>query len=622
MYTFNMLVQKLSWITLLLLLCQHGVEGRKALACEGGTANLQCSKGYINVYKANYGRADKITCSKGKPKSQISNDQCFQETSIQAVSLRCDGTTSCSVPVQNSVFSDPCIGTVKYLDVTYDCLPIKGIAICEHKQAYIKCDTGVIRIHHANYGRRDKTTCRFPSSNTDECLFPQTTRLQFRCDKKKSCSLNASNSVFGDPCRGVNKYLEVTYSCEKNFGIKAVNLITCEGETAKPTCAQGTIKVLSANYGRTDSKTCSSGRPAGQISNAKCTQNTTLSVLTTQCDGKQNCFIVVGNTAFTDPCPGTYKYLNVSYECILPPPPPPPPPTVPSKNQVTCESNTTHLSCDHGTIKVLSANYGRTDSKTCSSGRPAGQISNAKCTQNTTLSVLTTQCDGKQNCSVAVGNMAFTDPCPGTYKYLNVSYECIMPPPPSAPPKDLLSCESETAHLSCAQGTIKVLSGNYGRIDNTTCSSGKPAGQLSNTKCIQRKSLSVLANRCDGKRHCSVSAINMVFGDPCKGTYKYLNVSYTCVLTTSIICQNKSSHIHCERGRRINIHYANYGRSDTVTCTHHLVGAVSTCFSDQTSTLQHRCNGKTLCHVHASNSEFTDRCPQVHKYLEVLYSCD
>ncbi|XP_065141230.1 L-rhamnose-binding lectin CSL3-like [Paramisgurnus dabryanus] len=195
-------------------------------------------------------------------------------------------------------------------------------------------------------------------------------------------------------------------------GIKAVNLITCEGETAKPTCAQGTIKVLSANYGRTDSTTCSSGRPAGQISNVQCTQNTTLSLLTTQCDGKQNCFIVVGNTVFTDPCFGTYKYLNVSYECILPPPPPPPPPP------------------NQGTIKVLSANYGRADKTTCSSGRPAGQISNVQCTQNTTLSVLTTQCDGKQNCSVAVGNMAFTDPCPGTYKYLNVTFDCILPPPP------------------------------------------------------------------------------------------------------------------------------------------------------------------------------------------------
>ena len=36
---------------------------------------------------------------------------------------RCDGMSSCTVPVTNSVFSDPCRGTYKYLDVSFTCLP-------------------------------------------------------------------------------------------------------------------------------------------------------------------------------------------------------------------------------------------------------------------------------------------------------------------------------------------------------------------------------------------------------------------------------------------------------------------------------------------------------------------
>lgn len=43
-------------------------------------------------------------------------------------------------------------------------------------------------------------------------------------------------------------------------------------------------------------------------------------------------------------------------------------------------------------------------------------------------------CDGKTNCDTLVGNTVFHDPCNGTYKYLNVSYKCLAPPPSSPPP--------------------------------------------------------------------------------------------------------------------------------------------------------------------------------------------
>ena len=36
----------------------------------------------------------------------------------------------------------------------------------------------------------------------------------FRCNSKKSCEIEASNDHFGEPCPGVIKHLEVTYSCD------------------------------------------------------------------------------------------------------------------------------------------------------------------------------------------------------------------------------------------------------------------------------------------------------------------------------------------------------------------------------------------------------------------------
>uniref|UniRef100_A0A671S851 SUEL-type lectin domain-containing protein n=1 Tax=Sinocyclocheilus anshuiensis TaxID=1608454 RepID=A0A671S851_9TELE len=35
---------------------------------------------------------------------------------------RCEGKNSCSILASNSVFSDPCVGTIKYLYISYSCV--------------------------------------------------------------------------------------------------------------------------------------------------------------------------------------------------------------------------------------------------------------------------------------------------------------------------------------------------------------------------------------------------------------------------------------------------------------------------------------------------------------------
>ncbi|XP_056598349.1 L-rhamnose-binding lectin CSL2-like [Triplophysa dalaica] len=227
----------------------------------------------------------------------------------------------------------------------------------------------------------------------------------------------------------ISECIRLNYICD-NVDPSEKAVVTCESQTASLSCDQGTIKVLSANYGRTDRQTCSTGRPDNQLTNVQCTQSTSLSVVAIRCDGKTNCSIVAENAAFTDPCGGTYKYLTVSYKCVATPPPSP---VEPSLAIVTCESQTAFLSCVQGVIKVLSANYGRTDRQTCSTGRPDNQLTNVQCTQSTSLSVVAIRCDGKTSCSIVAENAAFTDPCGGTYKYLTVSYKCVAPSPPSPP---------------------------------------------------------------------------------------------------------------------------------------------------------------------------------------------
>lgn len=38
--------------------------------------------------------------------------------------------------------------------------------------------------------------------------------------------------------------------------------------------------------------------------------------LFSRCNNRTQCVVVTGSDVFPDPCPGTYKYLEVQYECV------------------------------------------------------------------------------------------------------------------------------------------------------------------------------------------------------------------------------------------------------------------------------------------------------------------
>ncbi|KAG8014830.1 Adhesion G protein-coupled receptor L3, partial [Nibea albiflora] len=87
------------------------------------------------------------------------------------------------------------------------------------------------------------------------------------------------------------------------------------------------------------------------------------------------------------------------------------------RRELSCESYPIELRCP-GTdvIMIESANYGRTDDKICDSD-PA-QMENTRC-------YLPDACNNRTQCAVVAGPDVFPDPCPGTYKYLEVQYECV-----------------------------------------------------------------------------------------------------------------------------------------------------------------------------------------------------
>uniref|UniRef100_A0A672ZM32 SUEL-type lectin domain-containing protein n=1 Tax=Sphaeramia orbicularis TaxID=375764 RepID=A0A672ZM32_9TELE len=194
--------------------------------------------------------------------------------------------------------------------------------------------------------------------------------------------------------------------------------------------------------------------------------------------------------------------------------------------QSSCLKLTNLLVClflfqpDTGVINVQSALYGRADRETCSEGKLPLQLNNVECSQQGTLDVLKTRCDGRRVCEINTNLIRTSNPCFGTYKYLETTYTCN-------PATHSVTCEHSLAHLQCYLGRkIFVYGAHYGRHDRTTCSYQRPTSQIQNVACSIPASQ--VAQRCNGKTSCTIKVSNSVFGDPCGDTYKYLEVAYIC----------------------------------------------------------------------------------------------
>ncbi|KAL0970511.1 hypothetical protein UPYG_G00243050 [Umbra pygmaea] len=192
------------------------LESKRVVTCDGDdVVHLGCGEGVVFVQKAFYGRMESNTCSRGRPLDQLTNTQCSQEGTLALWSQRCDGKRTCEGNMRENLVSDPCFGIFKYLDLSYICVPARISITCSGCTSSIDCGKGVIKVFHANFGRRDAKTCsagRTEFSNQN-CLQPNTLDVVKKwCEGKSSCTVG-HDPIFGDPCYGTYKYLEVSYTC-------------------------------------------------------------------------------------------------------------------------------------------------------------------------------------------------------------------------------------------------------------------------------------------------------------------------------------------------------------------------------------------------------------------------
>lgn len=89
-----------------------------------------------------------------------------------------------------------------------------------------------------------------------------------------------------------------------------------------------------------------------------------------------------------------------------------------------------------------------------------------------------------------------------------------------------LTCEKEMMTITCLTGIIFIEDAIFGRTKN---SSVCPHNQIKNTNCTSTRSEAIIKTKCDGVPVCSVEVdYDKLGGDPCPGTYKYLEVNFIC----------------------------------------------------------------------------------------------
>ncbi|XP_078576108.1 adhesion G protein-coupled receptor L2-like isoform X4 [Branchiostoma floridae x Branchiostoma japonicum] len=96
-----------------------------------------------------------------------------------------------------------------------------------------------------------------------------------------------------------------------------------------------------------------------------------------------------------------------------------------TNREIACEGLVINLRCpSHRVIFIEGANYGRTDNLTCA--RNPRRMRNTNCRHPDSLKIMSDRCNNRTQCVVpALDGVFGEDPCPDTYKYLEVFFRCV-----------------------------------------------------------------------------------------------------------------------------------------------------------------------------------------------------
>ncbi|XP_073982772.1 rhamnose-binding lectin-like isoform X2 [Rhodnius prolixus] len=488
------------------------LEGiRTELVCEDEEMILTCPDMFLlDIVSAMYGKRDDRYCYDGK---QICDCEEDRDATLEIVKSKCGKTQTCHILANSVLFSEPCAGYRKYLKVTYKCLrsshKIFSSHVCQDEALELKCLLGRLKIVKAFYGIKStnpKCLNEFKDIGTTSCELTNATFIvQKKCNDLQICSVNVNSTNFPfDSCNSSPKFLEVQYLCIKE-GIKQR---VCQDKAMLLTCPSNyTIKMLSAFYGQREGWYCNEGRE----SYTTCEADNPLQLTENWCNQKQECTLKASSRVFKDPCPDVKKYLEVYYVC-----------TQDGWKELACPDDTMKLSCPKGfVIDLQSVFYGRRNTYWCGGG------SSDFCEVQNAFTVVKKMCNLKQKCSIMAASVStFGDECPNIRKYLEVIYKCVKNEIYGV--KQAIGCESGLIEIECPSDMlVKILHTFWGRIDGKICFTNQRRTYSYN--CRSEADLSEAVQiRCLQTNSCHFQVDAQIFGDPCAGTSKYLEVDYLC----------------------------------------------------------------------------------------------
>ena len=87
-------------------------------------------------------------------------------------------------------------------------------------------------------------------------------------------------------------------------------------------------------------------------------------------------------------------------------------------------------------------------------------------------------------------------------------------------------------HLNCSSKVLRIEAADFGESSASICTKG----EVSSQRCNLLEVTNIVKTACDNKKNCWITALDNIFGDPCKGvnvskqrsSSAYLNVLFAC----------------------------------------------------------------------------------------------
>uniref|UniRef100_UPI0037E8C249 L-rhamnose-binding lectin CSL2-like n=1 Tax=Semicossyphus pulcher TaxID=241346 RepID=UPI0037E8C249 len=193
--------------------------------------------------------------------------------------------------------------------------------------------------------------------------------------------------------------------------------LTCDLQdpSQRLNCYDSLIVVQNVAVSHRETEVCVDGDRPDDLKASICSPTPVLNIVRRRCNGHRRCWVPMDLCHAAKPCLTRCVWMETAYTCED------------GRIHHVCQKKKATLHCGSQVIKVLMAYYGRTSQKVCRYRAPRRQPPSTTCRLPDALQVMADRCDGRHVCSVRASNQIFSNPCPGTRKYLKYSYTCVDP---------------------------------------------------------------------------------------------------------------------------------------------------------------------------------------------------